>query len=118
MKPIPRKLLFHTVTLKVCTGVDAWQNPTYTDYTLSKVHLQPMHQTKKTADNTLITFEGLLLHDAHRSTACDFATHKATADAAKGDLKIVFGSKTYTVCSVEPLYDETGAVHHTELLLQ
>jgi len=118
MKPIPRKLLCHSVTMKVCSGTDAWQNPTYTTYALSKVRMELALVTKKTADNTLLTFSGTLFHDQTRSTAFDFVAQKAVADGNKGDMKVVFGTRTYTVYEVSPQYDETGSIHHTEVLLQ
>ncbi len=37
--PIPQSLLGDMMTLKVCTGLDAWQKPDWQEYTVRRVHL-------------------------------------------------------------------------------
>lgn len=117
LKPIPARILKHSATLKKCTGTDAWNKPTYTDYSLSRVCIQPSNRTIKSKDNTDITLSGLMFYDCWNSSPrnLDIKLYKNQSDVAGGDLLVVFGSETFTVQTVETLYDDAGLYHHTEV---
>ncbi|MHB1152094.1 MAG: putative minor capsid protein [Eubacteriales bacterium] len=117
LKPIPARILKHSAILKKCTGTDAWEKPTYADYTLSRVCIQPSNKTVKSKDNTDITLSGLMFYDCRLSSPrnLDLKALKNQADAAGGDMLLVFGSETFTVETVETLYDDVGSYHHTEV---
>ena len=38
LKPIPPQILKTTATVRVCTGVDRYQNQTYAEYTVKRVY--------------------------------------------------------------------------------
>lgn len=116
LKPIPSKILRSTATVKVCTGVDRYQNQTYTEYTVKKVHLQPTNEVRKTPDNTDETLRSILFVDAHRSTpVLDWNGLFSSAQEAGGDIRIVVREVEYTVFSVDELRDDTDLLHHWEI---
>ena len=95
LKPIPSRILKSTATVEVCSGVDRYQNQTYTEYTVKKVHLQPTNEIRKTQDNTDITLRSILFVDAHTSTpVLDWCALLQTAHVNLGDMRV-------TLC-VEP----------------
>jgi hypothetical protein len=117
LKSIPARILKHTATLKVANSADSYEKPTYTDYALSRVCMQPSNVTVKAKDNTDVSLRGILFVDARLSVpkGIDIKAYKAQADTAGGDLKIVFGGDTFTVQTIDFLYDDIGALHHTEI---
>ena len=72
LKPIPAKIMRSTATVKACTGLDRYQKPTYAEYTIKKVHLQPTNEIRKTADNTDCTLRSILFADNRNSTPLDW----------------------------------------------
>ena len=67
LAPIPSRMLHDTVTLKVCTGMDRYQEKTYDDYTISNVHLQSNNDTIKRANDTEVQLKGILFVDGRKS---------------------------------------------------
>ena len=67
LAPIPARMLHDKVVLKVVTGMDRYQNKTYTEYTINNVHLQSSNDTIKSANNTEVQLKGILFIDARRS---------------------------------------------------
>ena len=67
LRPIPRQLLRNVVTLKVCSGMDAWQNPTWEEYTVKNVHLQDSDEVRKTTNNTEVVLSAILFIDMRLS---------------------------------------------------
>lgn len=116
LKPIPSKILRSTATVKACTGIDRYQNPTYTEYTIHKVHLQPTNEIRKTPSNTDCTLRSILFVDAVKSTPfLDWeALFKAAGEKA-GDVRVVIRNVEYTVQSVDALRDDTDTLHHYEI---
>ena len=55
------------MTLNVCTGVDAWQKPTWQPYEVQNVHIQNTNETKKTTDNTEVVLRAVVFVDTVRS---------------------------------------------------
>lgn len=116
MEPIPSKILTHSVTLMACTGVDVWQNPTYTETPVSKVCMQPTHETRRTRDNTEVVLRSLLFADAVRSVpALDYEALQIQSEAAGHPLRLTFGNNTYTVLMIDKLFDDKGKLHHWEM---
>lgn len=118
LKPIPSRILKSTATVKVCSGVDRYQNQTYTEYTVNKVHLQPTNEIRKTQDNTDITLRSILFVDAHTSTPkLDWCALLQTAHVNLGDVRVIVRGVEYTAAAVDELRDDTDTLHHWEVAL-
>ena len=118
LKPIPAKILQSTATVRVCSGVDAYQNQTYTDYTVNKVHLQPTNEIRKTQENTDISLRSILFVDARISKpSLDWYALLKTAHDNKGDMRVIVRGQEYTVMCVDELRDDTDTLHHWEIAL-
>ena len=116
LKPIPAQILKSTATLKVTTGVDVYQNPTYAEYTIKRVHLQPTNEVRKTATNTEIVLRSILFVDARTSTPkLDWCALFHGAHDIEGDMKVIVRGENYTVISVDELRDDTDIIHHWEV---
>ena len=115
LKPIPSKILRSTATVKACTGVDRYQNQTYTEYTVHKVHLQPTNEIRKTPSNTDCILRSILFADARRSTPLDWEGLFTTAHENAGDVRVIVRGVEYTVFSVDALRDDTDQLHHYEI---
>ena len=119
LRPIPAKIMRSEATVKACTGLDMYQDPTYTEYTVKKVHLQPTNEIRKTADNTDCTLRSILFVDKRHSTpTLDWWGLFQTAHEMGGDVKVVVRGVEYTVFSVDELRDDTDLFHHWEIGLQ
>ena len=126
LRPIPAKILTHTATLKQCTGVDIWQNPAWTETTLSRICIQPVHDTRMTKDNTEVALTSrvgltsIAFVDARLSSPVgfDFAAAQDTSEANGQPLEIDYQGRRYTVVTVDMLVDDHGAYHHAELGLR
>ena len=118
LKPIPSKILKSTATVKVCNGVDRYQNQTYTEYTVKRVHLQPTNEVRKTQDNTECVLRSILFVDAHTSTPfLDWCALLQAAHNVSGDVRVVVRGTEYTVAAVDELRDDTDVLHHWEVAL-
>ena len=116
LRPIPAKILRSTATVKACTKLDRYQNPTYQEYTVKKVHLQPTNEIRKTADNTDCTLRSILFVDKRHSTpTIDWWGLFNEAHSIGGDVKVVVRGEEYTVFSVDALRDDTDCLHHWEI---
>ena len=116
MNPIPHQLLTQTATVKACTGVDAWQKPTYTTYTVLRTHLQNSNEMRRTQQNTEVVLAAILFVDAKRSTPLlDWPAQLNTALAKGGDVKVTVNSIQYTVKSVDVGPDNFNRLHHYEV---
>ena len=118
LKPIPARILRSEATVKVCSGVDRYQNQTYTEYAVKRVHLQPTNEIRKTQDNTDCTLRAILFVDARISSpSLDWCLLLQTAHANKGDVRVVVRNVEYTVMGVDELRDDTDNLHHWEVSL-
>lgn len=116
LRPIPAKILRTTATVKVCNGVDMYQNQTYTIYTVDKVHLQPTERIVKSTDNTDQQLSGILFVDVrHSSPALNWAALLHDAHALGGDMRVVVRGIEYTVMMADLLRDDTDKPHHWEI---
>lgn len=118
LKPIPAKILRSTATVMVCTGVDRYQNQTYTEYKLKRVHLQPTNEVRKTQQNTDCVLRSILFVDAHLSTPLlDWCALLHAAHDVCGDIRVIVRGVEYTVVSADELRDNTDKIHHWEIAL-
>lgn len=105
-RPIPRRLLIHTVTLSSVTGVDMYGNETVTTTTINRVRLEPAKKTMLSDLGEGKDDKYLMFWDA---------THSTTATFKKLD-KITFNGVELTVREVFKASDEKG-LHHLEIYL-
>lgn len=116
LTPIPSRILRSTATVKACTGIDRYQNQTYTEYTIHKVHVQPTNEIRKTPTNTDCTLRSILFVDARKSTPfIDWNAIFTTAQQLAGDVRVIIDGIEYTVQSVDTLKDDTDILHHFEI---
>ena len=118
LKPIPSKILKSTATVKVCSGVDRYQNQTYTETEVKRVHIQPTNEIRKTENNTDCTLRAILFVDAHTSAPfLDWCAQLRTAHENNGDMRVIVRNVEYTVIGVDELRDDTDNLHHWEVSL-
>ena len=104
--------------MKYCTGIDRYQNQTYTTETVSKVHLQPTNEIRKTESNTDCTLRAILFVDARTSTpALDWCGLFRSAHMIPGDMRVIVRGVEYTVIGIDELRDDTDNLHHWEVSL-
>lgn len=116
LRPIPLKILRSVADVDVCSGVDRYQNQTYTRYTVEHVHIQPTDVIRKTVSNADMQLSSMLFVDARHSTpALDWAALFRNAQALGGDVRVTIRGVTYTVASVDELRDDTDTLHHWEV---
>ena len=123
LAPIPSRMLHDTVTLKVVTGMDRYQNKTYDEYTISNVHLQSNNDTIKRANDTEVQLKGILFVDARKSLpALDLNALQEESlkngDTMRAIVTDVSGNDAgeYAVLVVDSLPDVPATrVHHYEL---
>ena len=116
LRPIPAKILRSTATVEVCTGVDMYQNQTYTTYTVKRVHLQPEERIVKSRTNTDQQLTGTLFVDVRISSpALDWQALLETAHDYGGDMRVTIRGITYTVATADGLRDDTDRLHHWEI---
>lgn len=118
LRPIPSNLLRYRATISVCTGIDKWQNPTFTDYAITSVHLQATNEVKRTRDNAEVVLRSMLWIDGRRShPRLDwYALQKQSEDNGR-ELKVtVDGVGVFTVKTVDALPDyPSDRIHHWEM---
>lgn len=118
LKPIPSRILKSTATVRICNGVDRYQNQSYTEYTVRKVHLQPTNEIRKTQDNTDVTLRSILFVDAHTSAPkLDWCALFKSAHIKQGDMRVIVRGDEYTVIGIDELRDDTDLLHHWEVSL-
>ena len=116
LKPIPAKIMRSTATVRVCTGLDRYQNQIYQEYTVKKVHLQPTNEIRKTPENTDCILRSILFVDRRHSTpSIDWWGLFNDAHTIGGDMRVVVRGEEYTVFSVDELRDDTDNFHHYEI---
>ncbi len=116
LRPIPERILRSTALVRVCTGTDIYQNQTYEEYTVNRVHLQPTTEIRKTPDNTDQQLRSLLFVDArHSSPTLDWEGLLRSAHEIGGDMRITVRGVEYTVLGIDALRDDTDVLHHWEI---
>lgn len=117
LRPIPSRILRSTATVKVCTGIDMYQNQVYgQQYTVRHVHLQPTERIVKSSDNTDQQLSSILFVDVrHSSPALNWAQLLKDAHDKGGDVRVIVRGFEYTVATVDGLRDDTDQMHHWEI---
>lgn len=123
LAPIPSRMLHDTVTLKVCTGMDRYQEKTYDEYTISNVHLQSNNDTIKRANDTEVQLKGILFVDSRKSLPAYDLNALQEESLRNGDtMRAIVTDASgndagdYAVLVVDSLPDVPATrVHHYEL---
>lgn len=116
LRPIPARILRSTATVKVCSGTDMYQNQTYDEYTVKRVHLQPTERIVKTSTNTDQQLSSVLFVDLrHSSPALNWAQLLKDAHDKGGDVRVIVRGFEYTVAMADLLRDDTDRPHHWEI---
>lgn len=116
MQPIPSQILKDTVTIKIPTGVDTWNNPTYVERTQSKVHLQGGNKVFRTKDNSEVLCNATLFVDRyHSKPSVDWLKLQENAEAAGIEMAVVVNGYLYRVVKVDDVPDPFGRLHHYEV---
>ena len=111
------------MTIKVCTGVDAWQKPTWQETTVRNVHIQNTNEVRKSTNNTEVVLRSVLFIDGRRSLPrLDYDALAMQSEAAGRPMRaVVYNYKgrrlgEYEVLTVntEPNVPDTEP-HHVEL---
>lgn len=123
LRPIPSQLLRDSMILKVCTGMDAWQNPTWQELIVTGVHVQNTNEIKKTTANTEVVLRSVIFVDPIRSkpsfdyeALCQqsLAAGKAMRAVAQNYQGQVLGD--FEILTVDPVPDVPATrTHHIEL---
>lgn len=123
LRSVPQKLLRDLVTIKVCTGVDAWQKPTWQETTVRNVHIQNTNEVRKSTNNTEVVLRSVLFIDGRRSLPrLDYDALAMQSETAGRPMRaVVYNYKgrrlgEYEVLTVntEPNVPDTEP-HHVEL---
>ena len=106
MKPIPKRLLVHTVILgKLAKG--RWGEETITDkQKLSFVRMEPSSKIVRDKNNAEIQLAATLFYDCRNS--------QPRGVKFVEDEIVIFNGQKHKIQTVEPLYDEKK-LHHYEL---
>ena len=123
LRPIPQSLLGDIATIKVCSGVDVWQNPSWQTYTVNNVHLQNTNEIKKSKDNTEVVLRAILFIDSILSQPnLDYAALVDQSEAAGKPMRCVVTDSNgnaagdFEVLIVDLVPDVPATrVHHVEL---
>ncbi|PWM56411.1 MAG: hypothetical protein DBX91_14080 [Subdoligranulum variabile] len=103
--------------------MDAWQAPTWADYTIQNVHLQGTNEVRKTTTNTEVVLRSILFVDGVRSTPhLDLDALAERSQAAGRPMRATVcdarGRQVgeYEVLTVDSVPDvPSNRIHHWEL---
>ena len=115
--PIRLTALRSTALVKICTGVDMYQNQVYgQQYTVQHVRIEPTETIIKTKANTDQQLKSILFVDARRSTPfLDWHAIFQSAHDKGGDVRVIVRGVEYTMASVDGLRDGSDSLHHWEI---
>ncbi len=106
IKPIPKKLLIHTVT-RLERTTDRWGEETLKEKEIIKrVRIEPSNKVVRDKNNAEIQISATLFYDCKNSLPRDI-------QFAEDDI-IVFNGQKHKVQTIEPLYDRER-LHHIEM---
>lgn len=107
IKPVPLKLLIHTVTLRHKSNDGNWNDSDYTEQTLYHVRLEPKKTMVYSKENQQITMNSILFIDN---------THSTKPDNISLDDDIVFNGEVFTIKSIDKHYAlDSDVPHHYEI---
>lgn len=123
LRPIPASVLGDIAVIRVCTGVDVWQNPEWEEYMVKPVHLQNTNEVRKSKENTEIVLRSILFIDSvHSRPSLDYGGLAEKSQAAGKPMHCTVYSAAgepygeYEVAAVDIAPDVPARrVHHTEL---
>ena len=106
IKPIPKKLLIHTVT-RLERATDRWGEETLKEKEIIKrVRIEPSNKVVRDKNNAEIQISATLFYDCKNSLPRDI-------QFSEDDI-IVFNGQKHKVQTIEPLYDGER-LHHIEM---
>ena len=116
MKPIKKKLLIHSVVLKVKMGEDRDRNAVFTEYNARFVRVVPYLAVTRGDVGAVKADTMTLFVDAELSEFTDAeGVPVETVVPNEGDV-ILWNEKDFTVKNITPCYTQSdGAVHHWEI---
>ena len=118
LRTVPKRIMTNSATLKAVTETDRWGNTTYTEYELTRIHVQPTHDVVKNSTDKNVNLNAVLFYDPRVSSpVVDWSALQSASDSANGQMKVVYEGKEYTVYSIDLLPDDEGRLHHVEVLL-
>lgn len=119
LPPIPARILRSTATVEVCLRTDMYQRTSqWQTYTVSRVHLQPTAEIRKTPTDTDQQLRAVLFVDGRLSSPqLEWDRLLEQAHEAGGDVFVTVRGTKYTVESVDALRDDTDHFHHWEIQL-
>lgn len=111
------------MVLKVCTGVDDWQNPIFKEMKVYNVHLQNIRSLTKSKDNTEILLTSTVFIDTKYSKPnLDYESLQMESEQNGNQMRaIVYNSQgrvlgEYAVVTVDPVPNyPDNKTHHVEL---
>ena len=117
-RPIAKKLLVHTCTLKKPAGLDRDRNPTFSETVLKRVRIGATFQTIRGNVGETKADTMTLVIDA-KNTRYETAAGEQTAAVipAENDA-IEWQEQNFTVQSVTPCYAQGSTPHHWEVTLE
>jgi hypothetical protein len=107
MKPIPKRLLIHSATIKAITSTDRWGTVTTTEpINLKFIRLEPTTKIVKDKQNNEIQLNNIMFYDCKNSIprGLEFAENTI----------ITINKQEHTINVIESLYD-ANKLHHYEL---
>jgi hypothetical protein len=106
MKPIPKKLLIHTVTVVSDISKETWGNETPgAETVISHVRIEPRSELVIGKQNRQVKLSGLMFYDmVNSSPAHDFSEID----------KIDFHGNRYNIAFIKELFD-ASKLHHLEI---
>lgn len=118
-RPISRRLLIHTATLKRSAGLDRDRNPTFTSTVLKSVRIAATEQIVRGTNGETKADTLTLFIDCTNTTYETPAGDTAAAVTPQELDAIEWNNKTFTVRSVTPCYTkDTDVLHHYEVTLE
>lgn len=116
LRPIPRRILSHCVTLQVCIGKNAWQEYDWQEYSVSHVHMQASNEVKKTKENTEVVLRSVLFADTrYSSPGLEWEALQEKSLKSGSPMRVLCRHQSYQVVTVEPVPDDDGRLHHYEV---
>lgn len=107
IKPIPKKLLIHTVTLQRKTSEDMWGKESLGEgIKLEHVRMEPSSRIVRNKNGAEVQLAATLFYDCRSS--------RPSGITLQEDDIILFNGQKHKVQTIEPLYDEKK-LHHYEM---
>lgn len=107
MRPIPRRLLIHEVSIKGVIGKDSWGKPQFSKQAdLSFVRVEPSIKVVRDKNNQEIQLAATLFYDCINSRPKNMEF--------RADQIVAFSGEAHRIVTIELLYDERK-LHHYEI---